>query len=357
MDERRNAKHELPAYVDAGEGVKKPDKKGVARSVSPKKDTSIKKKATEDKDVSTKKKATEDKDVSTKKKATEDKDVSTKKKATEDKDVSTKKKATEDKDVSTKKKAMEDKDVSTKKKATEKIGGVVKAEKKSASTKQDVPDEPKKKNAAKQKTTDEIGGGDKSKKAVSTDLKKKEKDAAPAVLVDAAPSVLVDAVSNLLYGPLLGETMSAEFEGFKLTSVFKEATPELSKEAKESLHCATIMVDQTSTVYKKFKDHCNKRYCPNEFACLSLLAEMLHKQSDDYAKFVTSFNDVWEKYFDPNQPGERVNSYLLEPVAKLHAIFWDKKKKAPTPLSDDVILAAKAIIGEKKIVLRADGED
>jgi hypothetical protein len=165
----------------------------------------------------------------------------------------------------------------------------------------------------------------------------------------AVPEVLLDFVARRLHAPLETDTMIDQFRKFKDNKEYKKAI----EGGEEITRCGQIMSKPKSKLYQKFKEHCTSAYCLNEFMCLSLLTTMLDNENDDYDKFVKSFHDAWERYYDQRRPGERVNCYVDTIYAALLSVFWDTQKNTPKPLSDKVIVEAEETV--EKMTMRALG--
>lgn len=165
----------------------------------------------------------------------------------------------------------------------------------------------------------------------------------------AVPEVLLIFVTKRLYDPLILETMNDQLRLFKGEKAYTKAIDG----GEEIMGCGQIMRMPKSKLYKAFKEYCMSKYCHNEFACLSFLTTMLDKEKDDYNKFVNSFHEAWEKYYDQNRPGARVNCYVDTIYAALLSHFWDTQQNVPTPLSDEVIAEAEATV--KKMELKGLG--
>lgn len=194
----------------------------------------------------------------------------------------------------------------------------------------------------------------KETEAPSSKTKKKSEDNDSKIKRTATvktPDVLVHAVSNLLYPPLR-ESTNDQVRKFTTTPVFLSATKKLTSEQRSAIFIEEIVRAEDQTLYLAFEELCKKTwFCHNELMCYRLLLRMSDEEKDDYDKYVNSFHEAWEKYLDPRGPGERVNSYCLKTIAALHSVFWDRTKKMPTPLTDEVIVAATLIMS------KVDGDD
>jgi hypothetical protein len=219
------------------------------------------------------------------------------------------------------------------KKAEKKSKEVLDKPKKDSTVKQKIPAEketkvPKKESSTKYKT-DNIVAVEKSKK----DVVKKKKHV-------PVPEILTDAVMKLLYLELKG-AMNDQFRKFTLDAVFKDGK---GKPSKAVLTLEGVMREQKS-VYKNFMNFCLSKHTHNEFMCFSLLVEMMDSQTDDYDKFVNSFNKAWVTYYDPKQVAAPVDCLRPDMVAGLHSVFWDTTTNMPKPLSEDLISKATEIFG------------